>query len=477
MIRAFGRLPIALRVPLMGAGMMVLVGLVASQQVLTALTRAQEARLEELTRQHVDGLSVALGPSVLRQDVWEVFDVLDRASRAGEARRMVLTAVADANGRIIAATDPFRAPVDGVLADLVDLDSVPNLDEIQLGNGDGHVRVLAPLVYQGRDIGRILTELDVSDLAAERAQAAMFLLVFNAATTGGLAIFGYVVMRRMLRPIGVLTGRMSADRERPARFSDDEMPRGDTEVARLFRTYNAMADAIGAKADAERRLAERERLVSLGRLSSSLAHEINNPLGGLLNAADTIETYADRPEAVRSSAALLRRGLLHLRDVARAALDHNRIEGNSDGLGPQDMDDLRLLIAPEVRRLDQRLDWNVSVAGDDLAGHPAGPVRQIVLNLLLNAIHAAGHGGRVSLRVRARPEGLNIEIGDDGPGLPETALQRLLTSEPTSPGGGLGLRVVRDLVGELGGCVQHARGDGMTTISVSVPGVAVRGAA
>ncbi|MFW5753041.1 MAG: hypothetical protein ACOCYV_03225 [Planctomycetota bacterium] len=169
MIRAAARLPIALRVPLMGVGMMLLVGLVASQQVLSALTRTQEARLAELTRQHVDGLSIALGPSVLQEDVWAVFDTLDRASRSGEDRRMVLTVVADPEGRIIAATDPRRAPIDGLLSDLVDLDAVPGLDAITLGAGDGHVRVLAPLVYQGREVGRILTELDVSDLTAERA--------------------------------------------------------------------------------------------------------------------------------------------------------------------------------------------------------------------------------------------------------------------------------------------------------------------
>ncbi len=70
-----------------------------------------------------------------------------------------------------------------------------------------------------------------------------------------------------------------------------------------------MTTAVEARAEAERRLAERERFVSLGRLSSSLAHEINNPLGGLLNAADTIVTYADRPEVVRESGNLMLRGL------------------------------------------------------------------------------------------------------------------------------------------------------------------------
>ncbi len=470
MISAFSGLPIALRVPLMAASMMVLVGLVASQQVLSELTRTQEARLEELTRQHVDGLSVALGPSVLRQDVWEVYDTLDRASRAGEAQRMALTVVADQDGRIIAATHPRRAPVGGLLSDLIEPGTVPEIGAIALGDDDGHVRVQAPLVYQGREVGQILTELDVTDLTAERFRATRLLLAFNAAATGALAILGYVVMRRMLRPIGILTGRMTADEGKPVAFTEREVPKGDTEVARLFRTYNAMIEAIEARADAERRLAERERLVSLGRLSSSLAHEINNPLGGLMNAADTIETYADRPDAVRKSAALLKRGLGHLRDVAKAALDHNRISGPEAQLTSQDLDDLRLLVTPEARRLNQRLSWQIEASDTDLAHHPAGPVRQIILNLLLNAVTAAGYMGCVSLSAKAMQNGLRIAIRDDGPGLSDAATRRLLTSEPTSPGGGVGLRVVRDLVCRLHGTIAYERPDDRTEIVIVLPG-------
>ena len=73
-------MPLSLRVPVLAAGLMVLVGLVASQQVLAALGTVQDARLRELARLHIDGLSVALGPFVLRKDVWEVFDTqIERA--------------------------------------------------------------------------------------------------------------------------------------------------------------------------------------------------------------------------------------------------------------------------------------------------------------------------------------------------------------------------------------------------------------
>jgi signal transduction histidine kinase len=453
-----------LRAPLMAAALMVLVGLVASQQVLSALAGVQEARLRELTRLHVDGLSVALGPYVLRKDVWEIYDTLDRASSAGDGRRMVLTAVADDAGWVLAASDPDRAPVDSPLADIAA--GAQALDAITVDPAGLYVRVLAPLDYQGRTVGQIMTELDVADLVTERRQAGLYLLIGNALATGVLALGGYLAMRRMLRPISTLARHMGEGQGSPRPIPDAEIPRGDTEVARLFRTYNTMSGAVEAKAEAERRLAERERFVSLGRLSSSLAHEINNPLGGLLNAADTIRHYADRPEVVRNSATLLERGLRHLRDVARATLDHNPLDRVGTPLRPDDFEDLRLLIAPEIARQGQALEWRVETAAGDIASLPAGPIRQVALNLLLNASSAAGRGGTVALRVASGAQGIAINVRDNGPGLPDAALRRLLSSEPVHPGGGVGLRLVRDLVAELGGRIEHERTGATTTITV-----------
>ncbi len=459
------RLPLSVRLPLLAAAMMLLVGAVASQQVLLALGRAQDARLRELVQLHVEGLSVALGPSVLRRDIWEVYDTLDRAAQGGEGRRMLLTAVADESGRVLAASDPRRAPVDSAIADLAE--GATSLDALSVRGGQSVLRVLAPLSYQGRRVGRILSELDVSDLIAERRQAVLLLILGNTLATLALAGLGYATLRRMLRPMSAIATQMARTGGRPLPISEAEIPRGDDELARLAQTYNDMAAAVAAKAEVERRLAERERFVALGRLASSLAHEINNPLGGLLNATDTIRSFADKPEVVRQSAELLDRGLRHLRDVARATLDHNRIDHGGRKLAPEDFEDLRLLIDPEISRRGQMLEWSVTMPA---AGFPvaAGPVRQIALNLVLNATAAAGQGGRVGLRAKADAEALALEITDNGPGLDPAALDRLLSDAPLAPGGGVGLRLARELTLGLGGRIIHDRCDGITRISVFI---------
>jgi Molydopterin dinucleotide binding domain len=82
------RVPFVARVPLVAALLMVWMGVIASQQVLLALNRVQDDRIRELANVHVEALSVALGPYVLRQGVWDVYDTLTRASGQGNGRRI-----------------------------------------------------------------------------------------------------------------------------------------------------------------------------------------------------------------------------------------------------------------------------------------------------------------------------------------------------------------------------------------------------
>lgn len=462
----FTALPVTLKVPLVTAALMIVLGLVASQGVLTALRGVQNARLVETARLHVEGLSVALGPFVLRQDVWEVYDILDRAQAASDGQRLLQTVVADGRGQVLAASGPKRAPVG---SDVTGYEAGAVAPGAVTMTGDPVLRVMAPLLYQGREVGRIVTELDVTDLLAERRRVSLWLLFGNAAATAVLTFAGWLAVARILRPVGTLVRAMDATEGVPRPIPEADIPRGDPGLARLISTYNRMTTAVEARAEAERRLAERERFVSLGRLSSSLAHEINNPLGGLLNAADTVVTYADRPDVVRESGNLMLRGLSHLRDVARAILDQNRLDRSGQPLQAVDFEDLRLLFEPEAASRGQRLCWDIGAGDATLAALPSAPVRQVTLNLLLNASEAAGNGGRVGLSVSNGADVLSIHVEDTGPGLGPDHLTRLLSSGPLPPGGGVGLRLAHDIVVGLNGRISHARSDGATVIRVDLP--------
>ena len=152
-----------------------------------------------------------------------------------------------------------------------------------------------------------------------------------------------------------------------------------------------------------------------------LAHEINNPLGGLLNA-DGHDPQLCRPSRRGAqSADLLDRGLRHLRDVTRATLDQNRIDAETRMLTPDDFEDIKLLIQPEVSRLALDLEWSVDPSAVTGCSVTAGPVRQIALNLLLNACAAAGQSGRVGLIACSRDDNLILQITNTGSAMPKAA--------------------------------------------------------
>ena len=100
--------PLLIKVPLLVAGLMVLVGLIASELVLGRLERTQQAHLRALTAAYLDGTAAAVTPHVLRRDVWETFDVLDRSRTLYTGLHILDTVVVLPDGLVLAATDPDR---------------------------------------------------------------------------------------------------------------------------------------------------------------------------------------------------------------------------------------------------------------------------------------------------------------------------------------------------------------------------------
>ena len=190
----------------------------------------------------------------------------------------------------------------------------------------------------------------------------------------------------------------------------------------------------------ERRLVEERRLASLGQMSAVLAHEIRNPLASLkgnaqmlargLPEGDRGRARADRvvAEAVRLEALttdlleFARTGAIRKEPVAPAALLHDAAAGM-----PVDIDAGG---APSIWSLDR------------------DRVRQVLVNLLENAVWAAGEGGRVQARVAQEAGHLVYTVRDHGPGFPEEDLPRIFEPFFTgrTDGTGLGLAVARRIV-------------------------------
>ena len=226
---------------------------------------------------------------------------------------------------------------------------------------------------------------------------------------------------------------------------------------------------------AQEELVSAERLATVGRLAAGVAHEVGNPLSGILGylsllrgqlgaSAETGE-YLDRIEAEVHRINGIVRGLLDLGRPPRPTL-------TSVAVAPLAETCVRLVAAgPDLQALKVGVDVTdgLAVLAD------AGPLSQVLINLLLNAAQAVGGRGAVKLEARADTEdGVRIDILDNGPGIPPEVRGRLFepffTTKPGGMGTGLGLAVSQSLVRAMGGTLEVSEASGRgSCFSVRLP--------
>ncbi len=468
----FRRLPLTVRVPAIVTLLMIAISAAISERVLDRQAKTQEAFLQELASSYMDAIAASILPSVLRQDSWEIFDTLKRMRPVKAGILPVETVIATPGNMVLASDEPMLRQT---LSEL----SPPFLEKFNggafnLDSATGHAFNSRDIAYQGQTIGRMYSVFDASPLLAERRRVLFTLLLTNIALTLVLGFIGFVSVRRMIRPMQLLENRMidaASGKAKP--ISGDEFPRADQEAVRMYNAFNMFVHAEQHRQQLTKQLAEEEKLASLGRVASAMAHEINNPLGGLMNAVDTLRKHGDKAHVRSATLDLIQRGLQGIGDVVQAALATYRPERLSRPFSPRDFDDLKLLLGPELRRKNQVIRLDVEELVGTEPSIPAGPVRQAILNLLLNAAAATPVGGTIRVVAAQLTRELIIEIRDQGSGIPNEAGE-ILTG-PESPGSptnskGLGLWVVRQIADELGATVTVGSSDGTgTRIELRIP--------
>ena len=224
---------------------------------------------------------------------------------------------------------------------------------------------------------------------------------------------------------------------------------------------------ITTLSEIQEQLARSRRLATIGQLAAGVAHEINNPLAAITTCAEaTLRDLRSVPE----TAALVEghNWDFYLEEIVRQALRCKQITRGLLDLARQkqarrESCDLNRLVEQTARLFEQRgrereitfgveLDSSISEVATDEA-----MVRQVLDNLLSNALDAVGAGGRVTVMTALEGERVRVEVADNGPGIPPDTLARVFdpffTTKDPGSGSGLGLAISLTFAEELGGAL------------------------
>ena len=340
----------------------------------------------------------------------------------------------------------------------------------------------------------ILTEMGKDEILAPLASIKITVLV-TAAVVSGLCLFmAFMVSRRVSRPITAVA--QAAKEIAEGRLDRRIEVRGEDEIGALAGSFNAMtrrlADLIASLrrkeeslqnacnqlVTAQQQLVQAEKMAAIGELAASVVHEMRNPLSSIKLNLQIIGRGLTREAPLAEHYQIAVEQVAQLEKMFADLLNYSR---------PLTIQPAYVEVGALLARCTQQLASEltgqaISVTTDlqEPVAHILGDadrIEQVIVNVLKNAMEAAGPGSRIEISVAGDALGkrpmVTIRIADNGPGIPPQHLKRIFQPFFTTKkkGTGLGLAIVRKIMdvhqGEIS--VESAVGQG-TTVRLSFPG-------
>jgi signal transduction histidine kinase len=451
-----------LKVPLALVLVALAAGIAVGSTTYLLVFRYVEANAVAQAQRLARTLARSLASPVLANDVWRAFQTV-RASSIASAPETVPSIqvwVIDAQATVFVALDPQKHPLGtpasrlpaalAAAARWIGSEQRLAASYIREDEATNSLVVAERLIAEeDTSLGGVIVQQERAISDAQAREVALRLALLGSITIILVAGLGWVGGRRMIRPLEKLRDSMRDAPTSNVRPAVAEVSRLNDEVGDLGGAFLGMMNEIDAKRQLEREMLNAERMASIGRLAAGIAHEVNNPLGGMLNAIGNRRLRGGVDEATERTLALLERGLQQIHSTVNALLNEARRELHE--LRDDDLHDLYLLLHPEARASGCALDWRVQLpAGSPL---PSVPVRQVLLNLTLNAIAAAGAGGRVQVFAEQSDEAWRLRVANTGTTLAAPHFAELIEAQPRSDDGrtGLGLWITVRILHTVGG--------------------------
>jgi len=286
-------------------------------------------------------------------------------------------------------------------------------------------------------------------------------LMWLAAVFAGLGL-SYVLARRIIRPVEMLD-RAAAEVARQ-NYSYRVPAESRDELGRLAATFNGMCESLQA---ARQELIRQERISTIGRMASSIVHDLRNPLAAIYGGAEMMVDTELAPGQMKRVAENIYRSSRRIQEMLNDLLQITR--GNK---GERELCAVSEVVDAAVETLQaaamkQQVRIETEVEGRLEAPMERQRIERVFINLIGNALEAMPEGGKIRVEAREAGEGVEVSVSDNGPGIaPEVRGQLFqpFASHGKNSGLGLGLALSRQSVLDHGGdlWVEETNGPGAT---------------
>ncbi|MEZ4298112.1 MAG: HAMP domain-containing sensor histidine kinase [Polyangiaceae bacterium] len=351
--------------------------------------------------------------------------------------------------------------------------------------------------------GKNLPALAVAQLITDQLTWTAFVYITGGATSGGTSLYGLTCLSGAILLglrgasvaaisgatcyatlcIGFITGALTHPPDQPldayaTSWAGVRYPLIINVLAMavvaLLASYLAerLRTTGGRLVQATARAEEAERLAAMGRLAAALAHEIRNPLGAIAGSIELLRTGGTLSEQDQELCGIIQRETARLADLMNDMLDLSRPRAPDRKIF--DLAEVARDVVQLSTRSGRGADVQVRYEGPPSLLIDADPAqtRQVLWNLLRNAVQASSAGDEVEVRLAATPERITLSITDNGAGITEDARARLFDAFFTtrSHGVGIGLAVVKRVLDDHGFTIEVDTGAPRgTTFRVHIP--------
>lgn len=418
-------------------------------------------------------------PAILRDDVWHTFKLiqpsLETESNGQQPFRAESIIILNNNSDIYVASDPFRFPIltplnkAGLtyerLHEFLISNPLENTEILDLSNTDS-LYVTTPIISDNVRLGTLIMSYPRASFTPRFTRFASRALFATLIVLVLLLPLSWYWGVRMANPLIKLSTCMSRIGQNKPALKHNDLYESKDEIGQLGTRFREMLSELQIKQELEKQVISAERLAAVGRLTASIGHEINNPLGGMLNAINTYRRYGQLDEMTEKTVSLLERGLLQIKDTVSALLIEAKSSNRHFGL--DDANDVRTLVTHDIQRKDISFEWAVEIETVPLS---ATLIRQVLINLLLNAVKAVPSGGQVACHITIDQNILILTVSNNGQPIPSDQMSHLF--EPfvhyRPDGNGLGLWVCYQIVNQLGGTIQATSNEYQTLFITKIP--------